>query len=174
MAKPYKRTPSDIALHIVGFVVSRIYKLLFSGLDERAYQRNRRCFIDDAELSFADLFAKQPGRIHPTQGQNLPRAFDYVSINVEFSELVFRLVSGRGELAVYVAPSTNPTDMQDLGTLYKDYDVGPGYSFIPGYLDQTARYIQSHWDEIVRLYTVEDPGVIGLKRTRLSHQLSQT
>ena len=36
MAKPYKRTRSDIALHIVGRVVSRIYKLLFSGLDERA------------------------------------------------------------------------------------------------------------------------------------------
>jgi hypothetical protein len=173
MAKPYQRTPSDIALHIVGSIVSRIYKLLFSGLDERAYQRNRRRFIGDVQLSFAELFAKHPGQIHPEKGRNLPRAFDYVSIDVEFSELVFRLVSGRGELAVYVAPSTDSTDMQDLGTLCKDYGVVAGYSSMPGYLDHTARYIQNHWDELVQLYTTNNPAVIGLKRTRLSTQLSQ-
>jgi hypothetical protein len=173
MAKPYKRTRSDIALHIVGRVVSRIYKLLFSGLDERAYQRNQRRYIDGVELSFAELFAKHPGRIHPEKGRNLPRAFDYVSIDVEFSELVFRLASGRGELAVYVAPSTDPTDMQDLGTLCKDYGVVARYSDILGYLDHTARYIQNHWDELVQRYTTDNPAVIGLKRTRLSSQLSQ-
>lgn len=173
MATPYKRTPSDIALHIVGRVVSWIYKLLFSGLDERAYQRNRRRFIDDVELSFAELFAKHPGRVHPTEGKNLPRAFDYVLVTLEFKELAFRLVAGRSELDIYVAPASDPSDMQDLGTLFKDVQVSPSYSVIPGYLRHTARYIQNHWDELVQLYTTDNPAVIGQKRTRLSSQLSQ-
>jgi hypothetical protein len=174
MVKPYKLSSSDSVLKAVGFVILKIYKLLFSGLDERAYQSNRRRFIEDLNDNFSELLSEHAGRIHPTEGQNLPRAFDYVAVTLEFPEIRLQLIKGRGELSVRVAPSREPEDWQELGSLYKRPSERHLESLDPGYLYQAARYIRNHWNEIVRLYVVDSPAVIGQKRTKLSSQLGQS
>jgi hypothetical protein len=160
-------------LNAVGNLVSWLYKLLFSGLDEWSYQNSRRQLIANINDNFAELFSERGGRVHSQEGKRLPKAFDYVSATVEFAEIRFRLVAGRGELAVYIAPSSDPGDWQDLGTLVYGEDRRGGIHSpeCVAFLDQTARYIRSHWDELVELYTVENRSVIGQKRTKLSSQL---
>jgi hypothetical protein len=177
MRKPYKRSMSDSLLHAVGLVIGGLYKLLFSSLEERSYQRNRRRFLVNVNDNFSELLSERGGRVYTEESEKPPRArvFDYVTATLEFADLRFHLVAGRGELAVYIAPASDPSDWQDLGTLvYWEARGGTQSPECIAFLYQTARYIQSHWDELVKLYAVENRSVIGLKRTRLSGQLSSS
>jgi hypothetical protein len=116
--KPVKRGFSDSVRFAIGASVAWLYRMAFGGFDEVGYRRDRRRFIAEIERNFAYLFSIHPGRIVPQEGKNLPRAFDYVAVTVEFQEIRIRIIRGRGELDAQVASITNPEGWQSFSLVW--------------------------------------------------------
>jgi hypothetical protein len=145
VGRPVERGFADSLLHFFGAVVGWFYKMAFGGLEEFAYRRSRNAFIAEIERSFSDLFSHRAGEL------NVPRAFDYVSVAIEFKEVRFRIVRGRGELCVYAAPITNPQEWQELSLLWhrkpmRECGNPPSYY---DELGEVAQRINNCWDQLV-------------------------
>jgi hypothetical protein len=118
VGRPVRRGIADPLPHNFGAAVGWVYKLAFGGFDEFAYRQSRKAFIAEVEQTFSDLFSRRAGRVVPDEGTNLPRAFDYVAVTVEFEEVRIRIIRGREELRVQAASPDNPQDWQDLSLLW--------------------------------------------------------
>jgi hypothetical protein len=105
-------------LCVSGGVIAWIYKTAFGGFDELAYQRSRKKFIAEIKQDFSAVLSRRHGRVVPDEGINVPRAFDFVAVTVEFEEIRFRITRGRGELRVQAAATSDPQDWQDLSLLW--------------------------------------------------------
>jgi hypothetical protein len=138
-------------LSIFGDIVSWIYKMAFGGLDEFAYHRRRKVFTAEIKRSFSDLFSQHTGRVVPDEGTNLPRAFDYVAVTVEFKEVRFRVIRGRGELRVQAAATSDPQDWQELSLLWhrkamRECGTPPSCH---AELGEVVQRLGNNWDHIV-------------------------
>jgi hypothetical protein len=131
--------------------IGRIYRLFFGRLDKRAYQKNRREFLAQIESSFSLLFNNHNGRIVSREGEGLPRAFDFVAATIEFPEIRFRFIQGRGELRTQVAPSNDPEDWLDLSILWCRIESRKWRT--PPRADETlseiAERLHDCWNEII-------------------------
>ena len=141
-----------------GNVVAWTYRLLFSGLEERSHQSNRHKFIAEVERDFSYLFSQHKGRVHLNEGENLPRAFDHVSVTVEFKEMRVQLTRGRGELDARLAPASDPSEWRELRFYWQflnlpegDYSLGTETS-----LEQVAWRLQANWVRLVYVFTDEN------------------
>ena len=106
--KPKKRRLSDSFLSAFGSAVGWVYKSAFGGFDELFYQWSRKRFIAKVNQSFEYLFSEHHGSVNQHEGQHYPRAFDYLLVVLEFDAMRIRIMSGRGELDVEVAPAREP------------------------------------------------------------------
>jgi hypothetical protein len=99
----------------------------------------------------------------PHEGEELPRAFDYHSVILEFKEMRIRLVRGRGELEVELAPTREPGDWRELSFLQQVLASSEGYVplFSQKPLDQLAGQLQAGWEQLVDLFSEENwfPGL---------------
>ncbi len=148
--KRIRRGFGDSMLHAFGSVVGWIYRMAFGGLEELAYRRSRKHFIAEIEKSFSDLFSQRAGLVVSDEGLNLPRAFDYVAVTVEFKDVRFRFIRGRGELRVQAAPTINPEEWQDLSLLWHRKAMR-GCGSPPSCYDQLGEVVQrleANWDQL--------------------------
>jgi hypothetical protein len=125
--------------------------MAFGGLDELTYRRDRRKFIAEIEQDFSSLFSKRAGNVVSEEGLELPRAFDYVSVAIEFKEVRFRIVRGRGELCIYAATTTEPTDWQDLSVVWhrramRECGSPPSCK---DQLGEVAQRLDANWDQLL-------------------------
>ena len=60
------------------------------------------------------LFAKHDARIIPNEGVRFPPPFDYAVATIAVENLVLRFIRGLGEVGVFVAPASAPSDWHDL------------------------------------------------------------
>jgi len=118
VGRPVKRGVALSLLCVSGGVIAWIYKMAFGGFDELAYRRSRKKFIAEIKQDFSAMLSQRRGRVLPDEGTNLPRAFDFVAVTVEFEEIRFRITRGRGELRVQAAATSDPQDWQDLSLLW--------------------------------------------------------
>jgi hypothetical protein len=138
-------------LHGIGTIIARLYRLLFGRLDERSYQRNRKRFTREVKDAFSALMLRHGGGIVPHEGEELPRAFDYVAVTVEFEHVRIRLISGREELGVRVAPSRAPKDWQDIRMVLLANHLSEQPPPVPARFDtlsDVAELLSSRWEEI--------------------------
>jgi hypothetical protein len=161
--EPMKRSFLLSLLFLFGSALGWVYKMAFGGLDEAFYRRSRRAFIAEVNGSFSYLFSQHGGKVNLQEGVDFPRAFDYVSVTVEFKELRIRLIQGRGELEAELAPTREPGDWRDLSFLQQVLASPPGYTpvFENGSLDQLAGQLQTGWDQLVDLLSEQNwfPGL---------------
>ena len=151
VGEPFRRSVGDSLLHIFGSVVAWIYRMGFGGLVELAYKRSRKQFTAEIEQSFSGLFSQRAGKVVSDEGSNLPRAFDYVSVAIEFKEVRFRIVRGRGELCVYAATTTEPTDWQDLSVVWHRKamrESGDPPSCCDS-LGEVVQRLDANWDQLL-------------------------
>jgi hypothetical protein len=149
--RPLKRGLGDSLLHVLGSVVGWIYKMAFGGLDELVYRKNRKQFIAEVEQGFSSLISQHAGKVVPDEGLELPKAFDYVAVTVEFSAVRFRIIRGRGELRVQAALPSDPHDWEDLSLLWSRRvmrECGKPPS-IHDRLEEVAQRIDANWNQIV-------------------------
>ena len=177
ISKNIRRSFSESVFIAFGNFVAWTYRLLFSGLDERGYQTNRRKFKADVERSFSYLFSQHKGKIHPSAGENLPRAFDYVSVTVEFEEMRIQLIRGRGELDVRVAPTSDPSEWRHLIFYWQLLNLPEGNDSLgpETSLEQLAWRLQANWDRLVTIFADENwfPSLTNAEWSRflkLSHE----
>jgi hypothetical protein len=142
----------------VGSVIAWVYRLLFSGWDERLYKKNRRNFASEIERSFAYLFSQHGGSVHPIEGENLPRAFDYVSVTVDFEAMRVQLIRGRGELDARIAPPFEPGEWREIEFFWQLVDFpGREYSlFAENQLDELAGKLQESWSQLTFVLSEEN------------------
>jgi hypothetical protein len=142
----------------VGTVIAWTYKLLFSGSDERQYQKYRRLFISDIERSFSYLFSEHGGSIHPDAGKDLRRAFDYVSVTLEFKGMRVQIIRGRGDLDARLAPSFDPEEWLELDFFWQLIGSPEGRSslFAKDQLDQLAGQLQTNWSQLTTVLSDEN------------------
>jgi hypothetical protein len=151
VGKPIRRRFGDSLLHISGSVIAWIYRMAFGGLEELAYRRDRRKLIAEIEQNFSSLFSKRAGKVVLDEGLELPRSFNYVSVAIEFKEVRFRIVRGRGELCVYAATTTEQTDWQDLSVVWHRRAMRECGS-PPSCKDQLGEVVQrldANWDQLL-------------------------
>jgi hypothetical protein len=149
--KPAKRSFSNMLLLVSGSVIGWAYKIAFGWLDELLYQRDRKRFIREIEQGFAELFSKRVGKVVSHEGKNLIHAFDYVSVTVEFDEILVRVTRGRGEMLVQVSPRTEPKNWLALSTLW-DRIALPEWGRPPSIYDEPgeiAQRLDTCWDRLV-------------------------
>ena len=154
--KPYARRPlrrgfGDSLLHVFGSFVGWIYKLAFGGVDELAYRKNRKRFIAEIEQGFSSLIFQHAGKVVPDEGEELPRAFDYVAVTIEFAEVRFRIIRGRGELLAQASLPSDPHRWEDLSLLWsrrvmRECGRPP---CIHDRLEEVAQRIEANWSELV-------------------------
>ena len=113
-----KRTFADSTLPFVGRVVAWLYRMAFGGFEEASYRHNRKRFIQELEQDFSWLISEHSGRILTEEGIELPRAFDYVAVTIEFKEFRLCVTRGRGELYGRVASFSSPHDWEDLALIW--------------------------------------------------------
>jgi len=145
-------------LRAFGAFAGWVYRMAFGGLDEFLHRRARRGFIAEVNRNFSYLFSEHDGRVHPHEGEDLPRGFDYVSVVLEFREMRFRLTRGRGELDADVAPAREPNDWRELRFLWQvanpsDETTTPWIaSSITGFAEQ----LQASWQQLSLLVSEEN------------------
>ena len=151
VGRPVRRGLADSLLHVFGAVVGSIYKLAFGGLEEIAYRRSRKKFIAEVKQDFSDLFSRRGGRVVPDEGISLPRSFDYVGVSIEFQQVRFRIIQGRGELRIQAAESSPSCDWQDLSLLWHRKPMRE-CGDPPSPHDQLGNVVQridNHWDQLI-------------------------
>jgi hypothetical protein len=138
-------------LCVFGDVVSWIYKMAFAGFDELAYRRSRKKFIAEIKQDFSDLLSQHRGRVVPDEGINLPRAFDYVAVTVEFEEVRFRITRGRGELDIQATSPNEPQNWQDLSLLWhrKAMRECGNPPSCHAELGEVVQRLDNNWDQLV-------------------------
>ena len=144
-------------LYALGFTVVSVSKIAFGWTDELAYRRNRRKFIAEIDRDFSELFAEHNGRVVPHEGENLPRAFDYVSVTVEIEEIRLRFTRGRGELRVQVAPASDVQGWMDLSILWPRIAT-PESGRPPSPYDElgeVAERLKARWTQLVDTVSTE-------------------
>jgi hypothetical protein len=158
LEKGFRRGFGLSVLVAAGTVIAWTYKLLFSGSDERHYQKYRRRFIGDVERSFSYLFSEHGGSIHPDAGKDLRRAFDYVSATLEFKEMRVQIIRGRGELDTRLAPSFDAEEWRDLEFLSQLVGLPEGkFSlFAQDQLDELAGQLQTNWSQLAAVLSEEN------------------
>jgi hypothetical protein len=158
VGREIKRSFGPSVLVAVGSVVAWVYRLLFSGWDERLYKKNRRNFVRDIERSFAYLFSQHGGSVHPSEGENLPRAFDYVSVTLDFEAMRVQLIRGRGELDARIAPPFDPGEWREIEFFWQLVDF-PGREnslFAENQLDGLAGRLQESWNQLAYVLSEEN------------------
>lgn len=146
-----ERSPSRAVLHATFSVLGWLYGIAFGGFEELFYRRNRRRFISEINREFSDLFSERGGRVVPGEGTELPRSFDYVAVTVEFKDARIRLIRGRGELNISLAPPGSAQDWMDLSLLW-DRTASLGWGKSPSCRDPLGEQVgrlQAHWDRLV-------------------------
>src|SRR6267154_2652509 len=81
-------------------------------------RRTRAGFFREIDAAFSNLMVLHGGRRVPYEGEELPQAFDYVAVTVEFAEIWFRFIRGRGELRTQVARPNEPYNWEELTLLW--------------------------------------------------------
>lgn len=138
-------------IRIIAPVCIFLHKPLFGWLDILLARRRNKQLTAEIEISFSYLFSLYPGRVLLNEGEQLPLAFDFATVTVQFSEIRFRITRGRGELRVEVAPLHDPEDWQDLEALWCAL-AAPEWTRRPSpydTLDETALCLQEHWRLLV-------------------------
>jgi hypothetical protein len=156
--KPGKPSFSYSLLSAFGSAVGWIYKLAFGGFDEFFYRRSRQRFIVEINRNFDYLFSEHHGSVSLHEGENYPRAFDYVCVVLEFDAMRIRIIRGRGELDVEVAPAREPGDWRELCFLRQVMDQS-GRNEIPSMprsLDELAGQVQECWSQLTELMSEEN------------------
>ena len=146
-----KRTLSDSALHSSGRVIAWLYGVAFGAFEEPLYRRSRRGFMHEIETEFAGLLIEYRGHLVPHEGEELPRAFDYVAVTIQFEEFRLRLIRGRGELEAQIASISAPHQWQDLSLIWRRIDPAhPIPSAVrPNELSRLASAIHERFEQIV-------------------------
>ena len=131
--------------------MSRIYKLLFGRLDERAYQQNRNEFVALIKIAFSNVLAIHKGSIVPHEGEELPRAFDFVAVTLEFPQIRFRLIRGRGELRIQFASKELPRNWQELNSFWNLVREPEWVTLALSYsqLDEFAEELERGWEKLL-------------------------
>jgi hypothetical protein len=139
-------------LLVVGYVASRLYRLLFSRYDERLARKHEEALAGDVRRSVPFLFTEMSGRIVSSDDIEFPPPFDYAVITVETSSLRVRFTRGREHLAVQLAPKLSPNSWHELSTML-------GVLEIPGVqrgsisdLAQVDRLLRVHVREITHAF----------------------
>jgi hypothetical protein len=158
LRKPTSESFSLSLLRAFGSVAGWVYSMAFGGFDELVRRRDRQGFIAEVNRSFSYLFSEHEGSVHPHEGENLPRAFDYVSVVLEFKEMSVRLTSGRGELDAEVAPARAPNDWRELRFLWQVADPSDGTDvpWISSSLEGFASQLQGSWHQLAFVLSEEN------------------
>jgi hypothetical protein len=138
-------------LHGFGAMIARLYRFLFGRLDERLYQRNRRQLIVEIEKAFSGAMAVHCGSLVPGEGEELPRAFDYVAVTIEFTDIRVRLIRGQGELVAQLANGRNPHGWRTMSDLWRagmSHECGPPPTVYDD-LDEIANRLEKCWERLV-------------------------
>jgi len=150
-SKPVRRGFGDSMLLVFGAGISWIYGMAFGPLGELAFRERRKKFIAEIEQEFSGLFSRRVGWVVPKEGLELPRAFDYVGVTVEFAEVRFRIIRGREELRVQTATLINPEDWQDISLLWhqkamRECGSPPSCN---EQLGEVAERLEQNWDQLL-------------------------
>ena len=81
-------------------------------------RKTRARFFREIDAAFSNLMVLHDGRRVPYEGEELPQAFDYVAVTVEFAEIWFRFIRRRGELRTQVARPDEPYNWEELTLLW--------------------------------------------------------
>jgi hypothetical protein len=99
---------------VFGSVCGRVYRLLFARADRRLARRNQERLLADLRLALSQVLKIHGGSIRPRDQESFPPPFDYALAIVQFDNFAIRVVRGRDEIEVQVAPTNAATDWQDL------------------------------------------------------------
>jgi hypothetical protein len=161
MGKSDTRPKVRLAVSIargVRFIVAPLYNAVFGRLDEALYRRNRKRFIVEIESAFSKVMARHGGSIVAGEGEEMPRAFDYVVVTVAFADLRLRLIRGREELVAQLATLHNPHDWEELSRLWgrEGLDECGAPPTVYDHLDEIAERLERCWDRLVPALTSTD------------------
>jgi len=151
MTDRFRLSTAGQVFRFIGGVCILGFKVLFGPSDSLSAKRNRNRLLSEIEVSFADLLRERAGRIHSNEGKGLPRAFDYAAVVMEFPEIRFRVIRGRGEIRVQVAPVHAGEDWHDLVLLWSvlatpEHPTPPA---VHDSLDTIAKFLAEQWRVLV-------------------------
>jgi hypothetical protein len=88
--------------------------LLFASLNKRMGRKGQKRLAQDVEAALPFLFSQYHARFVPNEGVRFPEPFDYATVTMALDDLLLRVVRGRGELHVNIAPARSPDDWHEV------------------------------------------------------------
>lgn len=135
---------------VFGSACGRIYRLLFGGMDRRLARRNQERLIADLRSALGKVQRLHGGEIRLDDRGRFPPPFDLAIVTVRFDEFTIRVVRGRDDLQVQVAPPYAPNDWQDLRVVLianSDPEQHPALADLET-LPQLGQLLLSEWDDL--------------------------
>lgn len=114
-------------LHVVGWTIDKVYKVLFGWADVRALKKRERVLRKDVAEAWSHLLKEKGGRF-TDEGKPQSSAFDYATAVVAFPDVMIRVIRGRGELQVQFASPRNPESWDELSLMVRRAQMSLGVS----------------------------------------------
>ena len=102
------------------------------------------------------LFAKHDARIIPNEGVRFPPPFDYAVATIAVENLVLRFIRGLGEVGVFVAPASAPSDWHDLSLVMSVIQASDNLQR-QMFRDvwHAAGVLQNHFSQLIEAFSAE-------------------
>lgn len=112
--------------YVIGFLFVNTYKLLFGWwLEPLSGRKSDARLAEEIQNKLSFLFSEHGARIVPNEGR-LRRGMDFAYTTIEVGNLRLHFITGRGDLAVRIAPKHAPSDWHDLALVVMALDTPQG------------------------------------------------
>lgn len=137
---------------------SWLFHLLFDGIMERSYVKERQHFVAEIENSFSYLLEGRAGTVVPYKFTGYESKFGGITVEVNFSLMRIQITRWRGELSVRIARWEEPEGWWELGSLIQFLPtmVGKRPPSVRDSLDNFAHALQDSWDGLLELFAEEN------------------
>jgi hypothetical protein len=153
--------------YVIGFLFVNTYKLLFGWwLEPLSGRKSNARLAEEIENKLSFLFSEHGARIVPNEGR-LRRGMDFAYTTIEVGNFRLHFITGRGDLAVRIAPKHAPSDWHDLALVVMALDTPQGLRARENlnWLEDVARVLRENWERLNFAMSERDYPVI---RNRLN------
>jgi hypothetical protein len=156
MTNRFRLGTAGHVLRFIGGVCLLGFKVLFGPSEKSQARKDGRRLVAEIDTSFSSLLAASGGRIQAhgiqgNKGRHLLAAFDSAAVILAFPEIRFRILRGRGQIQVQVAPVHAGEEWHDLVLLWRVLATqeSPTAPTASDSLDTIAKFLEEHWRVLV-------------------------
>jgi hypothetical protein len=153
--------------YVIGFLFVNTYKLLLGWwLEPLSVRKSDARLAEEVQNKLSFLFSEHGARIVPNEGR-LRRGMDFAYATLEVGNFRLHLITGRGDVAVRIAPKHAPSDWHDLSLVIMALDTPQGLRARENlnWLEDVARLLRENWE---RLNFALSEGEYSVIRNRLN------